>query len=153
MPAVAGYADRSKQMILPWRSRSVRKVFWRGRTTGSRFDAQNWRLSHRIRLHNITNFSGGEVPVLVEDRATGVLSRKTFSRRELNDAYMDVGLVGPPIQCHGNGTCDKMRDEIGFRPEVAASAGADYKFALDVGKPGLCIRLPMSLTALGGATI
>ncbi|KAG8986612.1 F-actin-capping protein subunit alpha, partial [Tulasnella sp. 427] len=133
MPALSGYADRSIQGVTPWSQRNDSKIFWRGRTTGNHFNKEHdWRKSHRIQLHTLANTHDGEVSVLMEDPKTALLGRKNFTRAELNEAYMDVGLVGPPTQCQKDGTCKEMAKGINFRPLVAANAGNDKKFALDV---------------------
>lgn len=134
MPALAGYADRAGQLILPWAQRTSKAIFWRGRTTGNHFNTQHdWRKSHRIQLHTFANAKDGEAQVLMEDPDTGALTMRNFSKTVLNEAYMDVGLVGPPTQCQNDGTCDEMRAEIDFRSMVAGTAGMDHKYALDVG--------------------
>lgn len=142
MPALAGYADRGGQTVLPWAQRSSKTIFWRGRTTGNHFNTEHdWRKSHRIRLHAFANRRDGELPVLVEDPATAGLGMRNFSRAALNEAYMDVGLVGPPTQCQNDGTCEEMSSEINFRKMVAGTAGADHKYALDVGKSCPVLRV------------
>ncbi|KAG8885256.1 F-actin-capping protein subunit alpha [Tulasnella sp. 331] len=135
MPALAGYADRGGQMVLPWAQRTSKTIFWRGRTTGNHFNNEyDWRKSHRIRLNSFANRKDGDVPVLVEDPVTRLLSMRNFSRAALNEEFMDVGLVGPPTQCQNDGTCEEMSSEIDFRKLVAGTAGSDHKYALDVGK-------------------
>lgn len=134
MPALSGYADRAQQTITPWSDRNDSTIFWRGRTTGNHFNKEHdWRKSHRIQLHTFANTMDGEALVIVEDPVTGAISRQNFSRAALNNAYMDIGLVGPPTQCQKDGTCKEMAEGIKFRPLVKANAGNDKKYALDVG--------------------
>lgn len=134
MPALAGFEDRSDQHVTPWAERHTNSVFWRGRTTGNHFSKEtDWRKSHRIMLHNLTNAHEGDISVLVEDPETGLLKKETYGRHNLNAAYMDVGLVGTPTQCAKDGTCEEMARAINFLPLVRGSAGQDHKFALDVG--------------------
>lgn len=68
--------------------------------TGSHYNKQyGWRHTHRFRLHELAwneTFAEDEVAVLVDgDPKTGKgLRRKSFNRGWLNDALLDVGLVG-----------------------------------------------------------
>jgi hypothetical protein len=136
IPSVQGFSTRDGQNVIPWSERNSSKIFWRGRTTGNHFNRQHdWRTSHRIVLHNLTTSREGEENVLVEDEETGRPRLKAFNKAELNDAYMNVGLVGPPTQCSkDDGTCQAMAEGIDFLPLVKNMAGQDSKFALDVGE-------------------
>jgi hypothetical protein len=88
----------------------------------------------RIRLHFLAQAKDGEVELLLQDGPRGKLRRETYSQAAVNQAYLDVGLVGPPIQCEvADGTCELMGKEISWLHQVDESYGADYKFQLDVG--------------------
>jgi len=84
----------------------------------------------------------------LQDGPEGKLRQKTYPQAAVNKAYLDVGLVGPPIQCEeADGTCELMEKEISWLDPVDASYGADYKFQLDVGMYSLSAILePTSLT-------
>lgn len=60
---------------------------------------------------------------------------------------MDVGLVGPPVQCQNDGTCDAMAKGIDFKPLVSASTGQDSKYALDVDGNGWSQRYQRLLSS------
>lgn len=133
MPALVGIHDRKVGATLPWANRTS-TVLWRGSTTGSHYYKQNWRESHRVRLHEIANRKEGEISVLVADSTTGV-DLKNYNVSVLNEAYLDVGLVGKPVQCEQkDGTCDEMKKEIDWRPLIKANAYASHKYAIDVGQ-------------------
>ena len=84
----------------------------------------------------------------MQDRPGGKLRRESYPQAAVNKAYLDVGLVGPPIQCEeADGTCELMEKEISWLQPVDESYGADYKFQLDVGEYPLWALLePTSLT-------
>ncbi len=95
-------------------------------------------VQQRIRLHLLAQAEDGEVELLLQDKPGGKLRRATYPQAALNKAYLDVGLVGPPIQCEqADGTCELMEKEISWLKPVGESYGADYKFQLDVGKYSL----------------
>lgn len=135
MPALSGYADRSReQTSTSWDGRAP-KAFWRGSTTGNHFTLKDWKRSHRIVLHFLANAEEGNVDILVEGEGNKGVGTKTFSQKELNERYMDIGLVGQPIQCDKkDGACEAMTKGIVFKPRVHGNAGALYKYAVDVGE-------------------
>ena len=92
-------------------------------------------VQQRIRLHYLAQAGGGEVELLLQDRPGGKLRRESYPQAAVNKAYLDVGLVGPPVQCEeADGTCDLMEKEISWLQPVDENYGADYKFQLDVGE-------------------
>lgn len=104
-------------------------------------------VQQRIRLHHLVQAEDGDVELLLPDRPGGKLRRAPYPRVALNKAYLDVGLVGPPVQCEeADGTCELMEKEISWLKPVSGSYGADYKFQLDVGMYSLSALLePSSL--------
>ncbi|KAG9050628.1 F-actin-capping protein subunit alpha [Tulasnella sp. UAMH 9824] len=124
--------------LIPWRERPNNKLFWRGRMTGAHYNKQyGWRHTHRFRLHELAwneTFAEDEVAVLVDGdpKTRKPLKRKSFNRGWLNDALLDVGLVGDVFQCDENdGTCDEIRTSIKTL-EPIYGAGQRAKYALDV---------------------
>ncbi|KAG8908008.1 F-actin-capping protein subunit alpha [Tulasnella sp. 403] len=136
-PSLLRFQDFSKVRVTPWSERTNPKLFWRGRTTGGYHWAQRpWRNSHRIRLHNLANNAtlGEDIVNLLTEDSAGRLSREMYRRKELNGAYLDTGLIGPPMQCsEDDGTCDDMRREIKFLKPVWHNFGRN-KYMLDVGQ-------------------
>lgn len=134
-------------------------MFWRGSTTGCQHRKLTWRVSsHRVRLHFLVNDPAqlgldDTLTVLLEqseDEEGGAgLRMKTLSRSEFNQAFMDVGLVGPAIIC-GKGekdeACDEMEKEVGFLPRVSMSARKEVtKYMVDVGEQRLDLHTYLSL--------
>jgi hypothetical protein len=154
LPALPGWQAFDRDRVIGWERRISSKLFWRGHSTGAHFSRNSdWkrsvrssrlrgidtsiefvRVQHRIRLYLLAQAEDGEVELLLQDRPGGKLRRETYSQPMVNEAYLDVGLVGPPIQCEeADGTCDAMEKEISWLQPVGGSHGADYKFQLDVG--------------------
>jgi len=154
VPALPGWKPFNRDKVISWEERTNPKLFWRGRSTGCHFSRNSdWMRSvsssclhtktpsiefvhvqQRIRLHFLARATDGEVDLLLQDRPGGKLRRETCSQAVVNEAYLDVGLVGPPVQCEeADGTCDLMEKEISWLQPVGDSYGADYKFQLDVG--------------------
>ncbi|KAG8925428.1 F-actin-capping protein subunit alpha [Tulasnella sp. 408] len=132
MPALVGFSDSKSEAPPAWSTRKA-KAFWRGSTTGNHFTIKDWKRSHRIALHFLANGQEGQEAVLLEDVKKGLVA-KSFSRKELNERYMDIGLVGKPIQCEKkDGTCEEMTKQIDFKPRAAPNLGSQYKYAVDVG--------------------
>jgi len=128
---IAGFGDS------PWSDR-IPKLYWRGRTTGTWHSKEHdWRKSHRVALHLRANAKDGDTieEILVEDRIEQGLNLQVLQRNNLNELYMDVGLVGPPAQCsRDDGTCLEMENDLEFKQVVSRAVGESYKYALDVGK-------------------
>jgi hypothetical protein len=58
---------------------------------------------------------------------------KSYSRAEVAEKYLDVGLVGPLVQCNESPPfCDDVAREIGFLNVVAQSKGQDVKYVVDI---------------------
>lgn len=154
MPALSGYGDLDMSKNIPWAQRAKdSRLFWRGRTTGNHFSRhhRDWRGSHRISLHNITNSRTSDPVQVLLERKAGILVKEAYPRKKLNERYMDVGLVGKPTQCGNDGTCEEMEKEISFLPVVAGQAGMNSKYVLDVGQCSLLNPCPLyhhSLTPL-----
>ena len=91
-------------------------------------------VQHRIHLYSFARSEDGEVKLLLQDGPRGKLRQETYPHSVVNEAYLDVGLVGPPVQCdQADGTCELMEKEITWLQPVSDSHGADHKFQLDVG--------------------
>lgn len=147
IPPTYSWHKRDGSHVPPFVNRTLTKLFWRGSTTGSHHFKSSWRDNHRNHLHFMTNSEDNieQVPVLVEEE-DGSLRKVTYNRKELNDAYMDVGLVEKLVQCDKNdGACEDMEAHIKFLPRVYATPsdpywggiywGQNHKYTLDVGKP------------------
>ncbi|KDN42124.1 hypothetical protein RSAG8_06982, partial [Rhizoctonia solani AG-8 WAC10335] len=162
-PALQSYVSAEKYYdrfgsIVPWQNRSE-KVFWRGRTTGEWFNqAHDWRFSHRIRIHTLTTPGGNridpsvapEVEVLVEDGLDEGVQLRNYSRDALNEKYMDVGLIGGPVQCEElevDHTCQTMADSLNWGKETGWEAGLSNKFLLDIDGNGWSSRFQRLLTS------
>ncbi|KAG9092621.1 F-actin-capping protein subunit alpha [Ceratobasidium sp. UAMH 11750] len=141
-----------------WANRTE-KVFWRGRSTGEAFNHEHdWRFSHRVRLHVLANRGGNhvdpnvtpEVELLVEDPETGTVRLETHSREVLNERYMDVKMIGPPIQCdrsETDDTCRQMESALEWGKMVGWEVGLDRKFLLDVDGNGWSSRFQRLLAS------
>ncbi|QRW11842.1 glycosyltransferase family 90 protein [Ceratobasidium sp. AG-Ba] len=147
-PALQDYATPEEYLQdfgkpMAWAKRTE-KVFWRGRSTGEAFNREHdWRYSHRVRLHILANRDGNstdpnvspEVELLVEDGETGTVYMETYPRELLNERYMDVKMIGPPIQCdqsETDHTCEQMQKALDWGTMVGWEAGLDHKYLLDV---------------------
>ncbi|KIO28700.1 glycosyltransferase family 90 protein [Tulasnella calospora MUT 4182] len=158
-PSLVQWQDPpAPEKLIPWRERPNNKLFWRGRMTGAHYNKQyGWRHTHRFRLHELAwneTFAEEEVPVLVDGDAKTQkgLKRKSFKRKELNDALLDVGLVGDVFQCdEKDGTCDEIRRSV-TTLEPIYGAGKLAKYALDVDGNGWSGRY-QSLLAAGSVVL
>lgn len=89
----------AKQKTMDWGEKTLSKLFWRGSSTGDSYAKKkngDWRRSHRPRLHLLAQNGNGTDQVLVE-RSQGWVS-ETWGREQLNEAYLDIGLIGGPHQ-------------------------------------------------------
>ncbi|KIM34566.1 glycosyltransferase family 90 protein [Serendipita vermifera MAFF 305830] len=145
LPAMPGFDDiiRDPSKVVPWSQRKDNRLFWRARSTGVDFHTGwDWHAAHRIRLHFHAKNKTGEVELLQEAgpgwAATGNeqhtdLFLKSYSREEVVNKYLDVGLVGPLVQCSEPPPfCDNVTQEIEFLPVVPQSRGQDAKMQLDI---------------------
>lgn len=64
------------------------------------------------------------------------LRRKTISRTEFNEAFMDVGLIGPALVCDSkDGTCEEMNANLEYLDPIhKGSKGEGHKYTVDVGE-------------------
>ncbi|QRW11843.1 glycosyltransferase family 90 protein [Ceratobasidium sp. AG-Ba] len=162
-PALQGYTTREEytQMFgepLAWAKRTE-KAFWRGRSTGEAFDRElDWRYSHRVRLHILANQDGDhidsnvtpDVELLVENAKTGAVYLETYPRKVLNERYMDVKMIGPPVQCAQSDidhTCEQMAKALDWGTVVGHEAGLDHKYLLDVDGNGWSSRFQRLLSS------
>ncbi|KAG9022390.1 F-actin-capping protein subunit alpha [Tulasnella sp. JGI-2019a] len=146
-PTEYGFGEHDDKLDTPWSQRSPR-VYWRGTNTGN-CPPNHLRNSPRVRLHmmaqdNPLMSSDDTVHILVEDfteeddeedthEAGGGLRVEEVSMKKFNAEFMDVGLVGPPIQCGDKDNCALMEKEIGFLPRVSrGSRGEGNKYTIDV---------------------
>jgi len=154
LPALPGIHDivRDPQNIIPWSQRQSTRLFWRARSTGIDFSPErDWRTSHRVRLHFYAKNKTGTVELLQENEIDGSdagkrrdhdskkksgnnrLILKSYPRAEVTEKYLDVGLVGPLIQCNGPPPlCEDIEKEIQFLEVVSKSSGQDAKFVADI---------------------
>ena len=147
---------------LPWEDRSDDRLFWRGSPTGMwhnrkyEGDQERWRGSQRLRLVDWlspnapgTGGSDGSVEYLSSpkgegknERRSGVVGTTTStSRREINQALMDVAFAGKPLNCEGD-VCESMQQDYTFGDRVPEGKGgaAQYKYLLDVDGNGWSAR-------------
>jgi hypothetical protein len=89
----------ARKKYLPWESKTINKVFWRGSSTGDSYSVRknyDWRRSHRPRLHLMTQNTTGDVDLWVKRGREW--AEEKWSVGKLNEYYMDVGLTGKPHQ-------------------------------------------------------
>lgn len=99
------YTDLKPSDTLAWEEKTNSKLFWRGSSTGGFDNKIPWEWSHRMRLHFLTNGEKGKEEQLKEDLrpvmlpdGKGGYKIEEMDRATLNQAYMDVGLAGEPMQ-------------------------------------------------------
>lgn len=143
MPALPGFEDiiRDPLKVIPWSQRRDTRLFWRARSTGVDFHTgRDWHDAHRVRLHFYTTNKTGSIELLQEggdesdDGADDIMSTQdvemekmtgtgahgslwlaSYSRAELVEKYLDVGLVHPLVQCDEPAPfCENVAEEIGF---------------------------------------
>lgn len=91
--------------------------------------------SHRARLHLLSHQKEGNRTILVADpEKDDIFEKVEFGNDLLNQAYLDTGMVGPPVQCNReDGTCDKMVEQFGgFDEKLSLEEQDEYKYVLDV---------------------
>jgi hypothetical protein len=176
LPALPGFEDiiRNPSKVTPWSERTDGRLFWRARSTGVDFHTGwNWRAAHRIRLHFFANDGNGTVELLQEAKReprfdelsrgplrigrplknevqyqVDTLKLKSYPRAELIKKYLDVGLVGPLVQCDElSPFCETVSEEIGFMDVVPVSRGQDAKFVIDVDGNGWSQRYARLLSS------
>lgn len=87
---------------LPWESKTVNKLLWRGTSTGDSYSKRksdpnyDWRKQHRPRLHLMAQRREGEQAVWLKRGKEWVPENWGVAR--LNQQYLDVGLTGKPHQ-------------------------------------------------------
>lgn len=140
--------------FLPWDSKDINKIFWRGSSTGGFNHQIPWQLSHRMRLHLMVNgkkndrnaLSSKEREVMMPD-GKGGFAIETWDDATLSKAYLDVGLSGSAMQCESTHLCEDIDAEIDFLGRVTPEKGSRYKYALDVDGNGWSSRFYRLLTA------
>ncbi|KAF8610284.1 hypothetical protein BDV93DRAFT_550119 [Ceratobasidium sp. AG-I] len=144
--------------LTPWKNRTS-KIFWRGRTTGEWLSqAHDWRYSHRVRLHVLANRDANRtdpsvdplVNLLIDGENGQGVYVKQYPRDLLNDKYMDVGLIGPPVQCDDSEqdhTCQTMDATLKWAKEVGWEFGLNSKYLLDVDGNGWSSRFQRLLAS------
>jgi hypothetical protein len=86
---------RARSFHMPWEQKDIPKLFWRGGPTGDSYGTRknyDWRRSHRPRLHLLAQNTTGSADVWVKRQGEWV--KESWGTKRLNEAYMDVGLVG-----------------------------------------------------------
>lgn len=142
VPSTYLFSDFDGTNVTPWNERSSR-VYWRGSNTGN-CPSEHLRSSPRARLHmmaqNHPSISSDDVLKLLnedqdEGRGSG-LRMEEVSLREFNAKFMDVGMVGPAIQCgHDQDICRSFEEDLGLLPwSDSDRTGGGYKYTIDVGK-------------------
>lgn len=159
MPALPGYEDiiRDPLHVVPWSQRQDGRLFWRARSTGVDFHTgRDWRDAHRVRLHFYATNKTGSIELLQEHshesddgaddglrtqgsemdwmagtESHGSLWLASYPRAELVEKYLDVGLVGPLVQCNEPSPyCENVAEEIGFLgvvPQASIQMRATYQ--------------------------
>ena len=87
----------------PWEQKDKTKLFWRGASTGDSYgtrDGYDWRRSHRPRLHLMAQNTTGSEDVWLQRQGEWV--KESWATRKVNEAHMDIGLVGRPHQVSTN---------------------------------------------------
>ena len=72
--------------------------------------------------------------MLADPEKEDVIEEVEFENGVLNREYLDIGCVGPPVQCTADdGTCARLEGEFGgFEQKLSLEEQDNYKFALDV---------------------
>lgn len=176
MPALPGFQDiiRDTSKLIPWPERRDSRLFWRARATGVDYHTGwDWRAAHRIRLHfHATNMEGAvellqeyyEPDTLADNMVDQVFPKlsskfsnqnrkrprlvlRSYSREDVAEKYLDVGLVGPVVQCNEPPPfCDNVAQEIRFLDVVPQSKGQDVKYVVDVDGNGWSQRFARLLS-------
>lgn len=118
-----------------WERKSQNKLFWRGSTTGSRYDRSTlWRPSQRTRLNALSNQKSGTLSVFEAD-ASGKACQSNHSAASLTSKFYDVAFTGEPVQCDtADGTCAAVKRAYHFGDTKTREEANAYKYLLDVGK-------------------
>jgi hypothetical protein len=108
---------------------------------------------HRVRLHFHAMNRSGSIELLQEsgDRESDGsntakrgknnskndpsrrLMLKSYPRAEVTEKYLDVGLVGPLVQCtEPEPFCEEVAEQMKFLEVVSQSRGQDAKFVADI---------------------
>lgn len=141
LPPIEGFANMTEADIPSlgkWEDKLDPRVHWRGSTTGG-VSAEEWRESHRMRLHFLFNgkkgkddeFDNRELTVMQPDGHGGYETVERLAP-QLSKAYGDVRLAGKPLQCGGEKVCKQMTDEIDFAPVVLPKNTWMFRYVLDV---------------------
>ncbi|KAL7424320.1 hypothetical protein Q5752_000002 [Cryptotrichosporon argae] len=146
-------ASTEEALYVPWEDKTDSRVLWRGRGTGDTYfkrDGYDWRDSHRPRAHLVANRQDGESDVWVERKGW---VKERIGNKVLNEAYLDIGLIGKPHQCKKeDGTCDEMVAEIDYKEAIKPEEIPKYKFILDIDGNGWSSRFHR-LLHMGSAVI
>ena len=92
-------------------------------------------MSHRARMHLLSHQRDGSRTILLADpEDDDIVSEREYPNSVLNPAFLDTGMVGPPVQCSKeDGTCDEMASVFdGFDDRMSLEEQDTYKFALDI---------------------
>lgn len=172
LPALPGFEDiiRDPLKVVPWSQRRDSRLFWRARSTGVDFHTGwNWKAAHRMRLHFHAREKTGQVELLQEvhddllkdepwkkgahkhaseTRRHGRLVVKSYPRNEVTSKYLDVGLVGPLVQCNEPAPfCENVSKEVEFLQVVPQSRGQDAKYVIDIDGNGWSQRYARLLSS------
>lgn len=90
-------AVNQTQPPMKWSEKTIPKLFWRGTLTGAFHNwFTDWRSSQRERAIYLSREKEGEMELLLDTGSNPV--KKTYSRKELNEKYMDIAPVGKANQ-------------------------------------------------------
>lgn len=124
-----------------WEERPFDRVVWRGQTSGPQWDAHApWISSHRSRLHLLSHAEEGSRNITLTDK-DDVARSVEVEHYKLNPSYLDVGMVGPAVQCiASDGTCDEMFKLFG---------GYESRLSFDRSSLYKCAFSPLAVNAKG----
>lgn len=115
-----------------WEERPFASLQWRGQTSGPLWEATTpWKTTQRARLHLLSHQETGERNISITDDDDNVRMVEVPNYR-LNPLFLDVGMVGPAVQCTmEDGTCDKMYEVFqGFDKRMSFDRASLYKYVL-----------------------
>lgn len=157
LPPIEGFTNLTEKDIPKlgtWDDKLDHRVHWRGSTTGGFSIQQDWRQSHRMRLHFMFNdkkgnesYWGETFRELIQPDGQGGYERVTRNMPVLAKAYGDVQLSGKPIQCSTDKMCEEIRDEVEFGSVLKPKDVWMFRYFLDVDGNGWSERFHRLLSS------
>ena len=129
-----------------WAERPFSMLQWRGQTSGPLWDSVTpWRATQRARLHLLSHQETGSRTIVVTDE-NDVMRPVEVPNYRLNPLFLDVGMIGPAVQCvKEDGTCDKMREVFGgYDKRISFDRASLYKYVLGASAPFACSFVRMA---------